>query len=221
MLLVLHALLLLFTTVLFHIGITNPNPTAASDYVAKENTALRIAVSFGPKLGKLLIWLSTFYQVLYLCLQAVFPSSISMSTNLLAMTPMSMLGYMLMIVGGLGRIWCYRTLGPFFTYELTIRASHQLIKTGPYAYVRHPSYTFASLLTIGMFLVHQRLANFFPDSPWIQFQLGPVGFLTCCGILIAVLSTRVHREEIELETKFGEEWINYASKTKRFIPGLI
>ncbi|CAF4350854.1 unnamed protein product, partial [Rotaria sordida] len=32
------------------------------------------------------------------------------------------------------------TLGAFFTFELTIRSTHKLIKTGPYAYVRHPSY---------------------------------------------------------------------------------
>lgn len=65
------------------------------------------------------------------------------------------------------------------------------------------------------------IGEFLPDSPWIQLQLGPVGFLTCCSILIVVLNTRVHREEIELKKKFGEEWINYASMTKRFIPGLI
>ena len=216
---VLHALLLLFTTVLVHIASTNPNPSAATDYVANENIVLRLAISIGPQFGKLFIWLCTFSQVLYLCLQAAFPSWTS--PYLLALTPMSVFGYILVIVGGLGRIWCYKTLGAFFTYELTIRPSHLLIKTGPYAYVRHPSYTFVALLTIGMFLVQQPLAKFFPNSPWIQVQLGPVGLVSCCALLIFLFSTRVRREEIELEKKFGKEWIEYASKTTRFIPGLI
>jgi protein-S-isoprenylcysteine O-methyltransferase Ste14 len=126
-----------------------------------------------------------------------------------------------MIVGGLGRIWCYKTLGPFFTFELTIRTSHKLIKTGPYAYVRHPSYTFASILVVGKLLVHQRLKNFFPNTTWVQTMFSPAGILTLNMILILLIKRRVIREEEELTKAFGKEWIQYASKTKRFIPKVI
>ncbi|CAF1468497.1 unnamed protein product [Rotaria magnacalcarata] len=198
----LQLFLLIFTTLLFHIGINNPNLSSTGDHVPAEGVDSRFAVFIGPKLGKFLIWIYTLYEVLYLYLQAFSPASISTfspqilaSINPLPLIPISVMGYMLMIIGGLGRIWCYKTLGVFFTFELAIRSSHKLIKTGPYSYVRHPSYTFACILTIGLWLVHQRLTNFFPK--------------------------RVTREEEELAKAFGKEWTVYALKTKRFIPKII
>ncbi|GAW00659.1 ICMT-domain-containing protein [Lentinula edodes] len=44
-------------------------------------------------------------------------------------------------------IHCYRTLGQLFVFELRIQKDHRLITEGPYAYVRHPSYT-GLILTI-------------------------------------------------------------------------
>jgi protein-S-isoprenylcysteine O-methyltransferase Ste14 len=224
----LQIFLLIFTTLLFHIGITNPNISSTNDYTPNEGAGLTFTVFLGPKLGKILIWISTLYQVVYLYLQVFSPASIStffsqtsMSINPLALTLTSILGYIFMIVGGLGRIWCYRTLGKFFTFNLTIRNSHKLIKSGPYAYVRHPSYTFASILTLGMFLVHQRMVNFFPNNRWVQVQFGPLGFLACCTIVTLLFYRRIPREEEELSKTFGKEWSEYASKTKRFIPKII
>ena len=219
--------LLLLTTLLFHIGVTNPNSTSNTDHVPYESATLKFAVLFGPRLGKLLIWTCTLYQVVYLYLQAALSPSISTFFPQVArigdplpLSLMPVLGYMCMILGGLGRIWCYRTLGQFFTFELTIRTSHKLIKQGPYAYVRHPSYTFAYLLTIGMFLVHRRLTNFFPHSVWVHFQFGPAGFLMCCLIFFLLIRSRVAREEAALSEKFGKEWEDYALSTTRFVPGL-
>ena len=219
--------LLLLTTLLFHIGVTNPNSTSSTDHVPYESAPLKFAVFFGPQLGKLLIWTCTLYQVLYLYLQATLSPLIATLYPQVATTidplPLSLvtvLGYVLMTLGGLGRLWCYRTLGKFFTFELTIRSSHKLIKRGPYAYVRHPSYTFACLLTIGMFLVHRRLANFFPHSAWVHFQFGPAGFLACCLLFFLIIRTRVLREEVALSEKFREEWADYASRTTRFVPGM-
>lgn len=39
------------------------------------------------------------------------------------------------------RLWAMKTLGEFFTFEVVIRKNHQLITTGPYKYLMHPSYT--------------------------------------------------------------------------------
>jgi protein-S-isoprenylcysteine O-methyltransferase Ste14 len=182
----------------------------------------------GPKFGKFMLWITTLYEVLYLGLQAFFPSLIStlfpqipMLINPLPLTPITVLGYIFMIVSGLGRIWCYKTLGKLFTFEITIRNSHKLIKTGPYAYVRHPSYTFVFMLGIGMFLVHRRLVNFFPNRSGMQIMCSPTGFLIICVITALILKRRVAREEEELTKTFGQEWTQYASKTTRFIPGLI
>lgn len=219
--------LLLFTNFLFHIGISNPNLSSTKDHVPYEGISFKFAVFIGPKFGKLITWIFTLYQVSYIFLQRFSPAFISICfpqmsafVNPLPITAISVLGYVCMIIGGLGRIWCYRTLGKFFTYELTIRSTHKLIKSGPYAYVRHPSYTFLRILTVGWFFVHQRLANFFPNSPWFHIQFGPIGFLVCCLMVLLIVKRRVIREEEELEKKFGNEWTQYASTTKKFLPKL-
>ena len=219
--------LLILSTLSFHAGTTNPNRSSIGDYVVDEGFGASFGVYLVPKFIKILIWSSTLYQALYLYFQAsssalistLFPQ-ISTVINCMPFTPISVVGYLFMIIGGMGRVWCFRTLGAFFTFEITIRNSHKLIKTGPYAYVRHPSYTFVFIMATGLFLVHHRLASFFPNNKWIQILSGPVGFLMFYILLAIIFKKRVPREEEELKKTFGKEWIEYASKTKRFIPGV-
>ncbi|CAF4876902.1 unnamed protein product, partial [Rotaria magnacalcarata] len=58
----LQLFLLIFTTLLFHIGITNPNLSSTGDHVPAEGVDSRFAVFIGPKLGKFLIWIYTLYE---------------------------------------------------------------------------------------------------------------------------------------------------------------
>ncbi|CAF2074850.1 unnamed protein product [Rotaria magnacalcarata] len=220
--------LLCLTSLLLHIGSSNPNVSSPGDYLANEGIGTSFLVFVAPKIGQLHIWASTLYQALYLFFRVFLPAFISIfypqistSTDPLPFNSMSMIGYTFMIVGGFGRIWCYRTLGAFFTFELTIRNKHKLIQTGPYAYVRHPSYTFLLVLLWGFLLVHRRLANLFPNQAWIQTLLSPLGILVILFSVILVIARRVIMEEKELATKFGSEWTQYASKRKRFIPKII
>ena len=58
-----------------------------------------------------------------------------------------------LIVTGTGlRAWSIATLGRFFQYQIEIQAGHQVVTTGPYRYVRHPSYTGLALALIGFAL---------------------------------------------------------------------
>jgi protein-S-isoprenylcysteine O-methyltransferase Ste14 len=41
-------------------------------------------------------------------------------------------------------------LGRMFTYDLRITEHHRLITSGPYAFVRHPSYTGLMVTMLGM-----------------------------------------------------------------------
>ncbi|CAF3905357.1 unnamed protein product [Rotaria sp. Silwood1] len=224
----LQVFLLCFTSLLIHIVTSNPNVISTNDYVPYEGISLSFVSRIAPKIGKLLIWTSTLYQTLYLLLRMFSPTSISIffpqistSLDLLQFNPMSMIGYILIIVGGLGRIWCYRTLGAFFTFEVTIRSTHKLIKTGPYAYVRHPSYTFVCILICGILLIHQRLTDFFPNQTWLKVMYSPIGILMFHLFVMVIVARRVKFEEEELAKKFGSEWTQYALKRKRYIPKII
>ncbi|KAJ6467870.1 hypothetical protein C8R45DRAFT_1019297 [Mycena sanguinolenta] len=70
----------------------------------------------------------------------------------LGFTRIFLLGAALSFPGTAIRIHCYRVLRNFFTFELGIRVDHHLITTGPYAIVRHPSYSGALLAGTGAVL---------------------------------------------------------------------
>ena len=46
----------------------------------------------------------------------------------------------------------YRQLGRFFVFEASIQKDHELIVSGPYSVVRHPSYTGFFMVAGGWFL---------------------------------------------------------------------
>ena len=59
-------------------------------------------------------------------------------------------GSMLTAAGGLLRLWCYQTLGRFFTWDLAVRKDHKLVTIGPYSIVRHPSYLGGTMMGVGL-----------------------------------------------------------------------
>jgi len=97
------------------------------------------------------------------------------------------------------------SLGRLFTVDVAIQHDHRLLQQGFYKYIRHPSYT-------GLLSEFLGLAVFF--GTWIS--LGVVMFPIAAAVL-----NRVHYEEKALSETFGEEYAAYASRTKRFLPGIL
>lgn len=62
-------------------------------------------------------------------------------------------GTLLVIIGIWGMFYCRRHLGRLWTAETNISKDHQIIDTGPYHFIRHPIYTFALVMYIGLALV--------------------------------------------------------------------
>ena len=54
------------------------------------------------------------------------------------------------VLGIIGMFYSRHYLGRFWTAETTVRADHKVIDTGPYGVVRHPIYTFAILMYLGL-----------------------------------------------------------------------
>jgi protein-S-isoprenylcysteine O-methyltransferase len=93
-------------------------------------------------------------------------------------------------------------LGRFFTVNVAIAADHQLVDTGPYRFVRHPSYTGALLAFIGFALVLRNWASVLMISVPIAFA-----FLY-----------RISVEERALVQALGERYRAYIKRTKHLIP---
>ena len=60
-----------------------------------------------------------------------------------------LIGLVLFVLGLIVRWVAIIHLGRFFTVNVAIAHDHQLITTGPYRYVRHPSYTGTLLIFLG------------------------------------------------------------------------
>lgn len=113
-------------------------------------------------------------------------------------------GCALMLAGMLLRWWSIRVLAEHFTVDVAIAADHRLIRSGPYRWVRHPSYT-GLLLTVFGFLCAL--------GSW----LAP---LVVAVPLWRALRRRIHVEEAALSAAFPVDYPAYARTTRRLLPGL-
>lgn len=94
-------------------------------------------------------------------------------------------------------------MGQFFSGHVTLQEDHRLVTDGPFRYVRHPRYAGLILLFVGLPLV---------------FRSG-VG-LAAGGFCAALFFGRIRREEALMAREFGEEWVAYAGRTRRLLPGV-
>ena len=103
-------------------------------------------------------------------------------------------------------LWLFRRshkeLGRNWSITLEIRENHKLIRTGPYALVRHPMYTSFMLMAVGQAFL---IAN------WAVGAAGLLGFA-----VLALL--RIGTEERMMRETFGEEYADYMGETKRIVP---
>lgn len=77
------------------------------------------------------------------------PLSLATYDPRLAVSPILAVGAVSAILGNLLRQRCFQELGTLFTFEVTILPDHKLVTTGPYSYVRHPSYTGIYMTLLG------------------------------------------------------------------------
>ena len=112
------------------------------------------------------------------------------------------IGLILFVIGLIVRWIAIIHLGRFFTVNLAIAPDHQLITTGPYRYVRHPSY-FGTLLV------------------FLGFGLYMLNIFSLAAVFLPIASTflwRMHVEEAALKDAFGDRYRSYATSRRRLVP---
>jgi protein-S-isoprenylcysteine O-methyltransferase Ste14 len=117
-----------------------------------------------------------------------------------------MLGLSLaLLLSGLAiRLTAIVTLGRFFTSAVTIQNQHQVVTTGLYRCVRHPSYA-------GLLLAFLGVACSF--GSWLSLAAIFVP-------LTAAVLYRIHVEETALMEAFGSLYSEYRKRTYSLIPGV-
>jgi protein-S-isoprenylcysteine O-methyltransferase Ste14 len=112
------------------------------------------------------------------------------------------IGLVVMWLGIALRLWCFHTLGRYFTF--TVQTSHDqpVIDRGPYSVVRHPSYLAILVIVTGVGLL-----------------IGNV--VSLCALVVSVLCGVVYRIRVEdraLLAALGAPYRDYAATHQRLVP---
>jgi protein-S-isoprenylcysteine O-methyltransferase len=112
------------------------------------------------------------------------------------------IGIGLMLAGLAFRWYAVAVLGRSFTFDVAVRAGQTVVESGPYRYIRHPSYTGALITIVGLGVALGNWASLF-------------ALLVCMGIAYAY---RISVEEAALVAALGEPYKQYMLRTRRLIP---
>ena len=107
------------------------------------------------------------------------------------------------ILAGLAlRVWAVLTLGRYFTWFITVHDDHQVIRSGPFRFIRHPAYCGAWILFIfTVVFIHAWFAAAFS----LLLQL-------------SAYVRRIRYEEDMMVDKFGDRYEAYRREVKAFVP---
>jgi protein-S-isoprenylcysteine O-methyltransferase Ste14 len=98
-------------------------------------------------------------------------------------------------------VWARYHLGRYWSGVITLKEGHKIIRTGPYAFARHPIYTGFLAGILGAAIAGGR----------------PQGFAGFSLVLFAYLR-KVKREEAFLAEQFGPEYQDYRQTVGAFLP---
>jgi protein-S-isoprenylcysteine O-methyltransferase Ste14 len=113
------------------------------------------------------------------------------------------LGVAITYVGVGFAIWARWHLGQNWSATVTLKEGHELIRSGPYAHIRHPIYTGMLLALAGTALA-----------------LGEYRGLLSLVIATASFTTKARKEERYLVQEFGDRFQEHFRKTGMFLPKL-
>jgi protein-S-isoprenylcysteine O-methyltransferase Ste14 len=114
------------------------------------------------------------------------------------------LGLTVFVSGLALRIWAVHELGRFFKYTVVVQAGHQVIDTGPYRLIRHPSYSGLLMAALGLGIAL---------GTWLSIP-------ACLLPPLIGFSIRLVLEERVLARELGEPYRAYMRRTRRLVPGL-
>jgi protein-S-isoprenylcysteine O-methyltransferase Ste14 len=114
---------------------------------------------------------------------------------------LSFAGVALTWIGIALALWARWHLGQYWSARITLKEDHQLIRTGPYAYFRHPIYSGLDLAAIGGVLAIDR-------------------WRCVAGVAFIILGywIKARKEESVLSRRFGEAFQEHRQHTGFLLP---
>ncbi len=122
--------------------------------------------------------------------------------------PQTILGYWIgvaTLVVGLGfSIWARRRLGRNWSGTVTLKEDHELVRTGPYRWVRHPIYSGLLLGFVGT-----------------AISLSEWRGLAAVALAIFALLLKIRLEERWMIETFGDAYLRFRAEVKALIPFVV
>ena len=115
--------------------------------------------------------------------------------------PFRVAGRIVAVASGLLALWAAWTMRRAGTHIDPRRPATALVTHGPFRFTRNPLYLSLTLLSIGLGLLL--------DIPWVLAALIPTVVIVQKGV--------IRREETYLEAKFGNAYLEYKIKTRRWL----
>ena len=112
-------------------------------------------------------------------------------------------GFLIFLTGLAMAIWARLHLGQYWSDKVMLQAGHRLVRSGPYAHMRHPIYSGVLLGIAGTALVL---------GEW----RGLLSFL----LMLANYSIKARREDTILRAQFGAEFDDYKRRAGFLLPRL-
>lgn len=112
----------------------------------------------------------------------------------------AMLGALLTVAGVAFAIWARRHIAENWSAQVTIRKEHELIRTGPYARIRHPIYTGLLLALAGTAIV-----------------IGEYRAIAAFVVILVGFTYKAKREESLLAREFGPAFDEHRRHTGFFL----
>ncbi|MDR3458475.1 MAG: isoprenylcysteine carboxylmethyltransferase family protein [Verrucomicrobiae bacterium] len=114
------------------------------------------------------------------------------------------IGSALCVAGILVTIWARRTLAGNWSSDVTFKQGHELMRNGPYRFVRHPIYSGLLLMVVGTAM------NIGQVRGWLGLVLVLLGFWV-----------KLRQEETLLLRHFPEAYPAYRKEVKALVPFIL
>lgn len=98
-------------------------------------------------------------------------------------------------------IWARVWLGGNWSGTVTLKENHSLVKSGPYAIVRHPIYTGLLLALIGTIIVFNEVRG-----------------VIALALVLVMLLLKIRTEEQFMREQFGTAYLEYSQKVRALVP---
>jgi protein-S-isoprenylcysteine O-methyltransferase Ste14 len=113
-------------------------------------------------------------------------------------------GGLLTALGVAFACWARFVLGRNWSSVVQVKKDHELVRNGPYRWVRHPIYTGMLLAFLGTALA-----------------IGEWRGLVCVAIVAVSFWFKLRLEERWMREQFGATYLDYMRQTKALIPGVL